>query len=124
MESKRDRAPPGSCSRIPRSTTRCSATLTDIHKVVTDLNEGKGTAGKLLNSDELHQQFSGSIAKIDSMIDKINSGQGTIGQLMVNPQLYDNLNGATRELHGLHARFPRQPEEVPAHQARHLLAPY
>ena len=66
-----------------------------------DLNAGKGTAGKLLKSEELHDQIHASIAKVDLIVDKINAGQGTIGQLLVNPQLYDTLNGATGEMQQL-----------------------
>ena len=66
-----------------------------------NLNAGKGTAGKLLNDDEIYNQLTLITQKVNTAIDKINSGQGTIGQLMVNPQLYDSLNGATRELNAL-----------------------
>ena len=86
-------------------------TVAEFHKVVEDLNAGKGTAGKLLKSDELHKQLQDSMAKVDLMLDKINSGQGTVGQLLVNQQLYDNLNGATREMHLLMKDFRANPKK-------------
>ncbi len=86
-----------------------------------DLNAGKGTAGQLLKSEDLSNQLKATISKIDSIIDKVNSGQGTIGQLLVNQQLYDNLNGAYARDASSDAGFPRQPQEVSAHQALDIL---
>ncbi len=83
-------------------------TIAGVHKLVDDLNAGKGTAGQLLKSEDLSNQLKETISKIDSMLDKVNSGQGTIGQLLVNQQLYDNLNGATREMHLSDEGFPGQ----------------
>lgn len=68
---------------------------------MTDLNAGKGTAGKLLKDDQLYQKLDNLEAKLNLTLDKINSGQGTLGQLMVNPALFDSLNGATREFQSL-----------------------
>jgi len=79
--------------------------------LVDDLNAGQGTAGKLLKSDDLHNQISASLSKIDVMLDKLNAGQGTLGQLLVNPQLYDNLSGATREMHLLMKDFRANPKK-------------
>jgi phospholipid/cholesterol/gamma-HCH transport system substrate-binding protein len=86
-------------------------TIADLHKIVTDLNEGKGTAGKLLKSDELSNQLHATMARVDTLLDKVNSGQGTLGQLLVNPQLYDNLSGATREMNGLMKDFRANPKK-------------
>ena len=106
-----DKGPRASCSRIRRSTTKRKQTIAGVHKLVDDLNAGKGTAGQLLKSDDLSNQLKDTIAKIDSVIDKVNSGQGTIGQLLVNQQLYDNLNGATREMHLLMKDFRANPKK-------------
>ena len=69
-----------------------------VKKILENLNAGKGTAGKLLNDDEVYRQLNLIAAKVTETIDKINAGQGTIGQLVVNPQLYESLNMATLEL--------------------------
>jgi hypothetical protein len=82
-----------------------------VHKLVDDLNAGKGTAGQLLKNEDLSNQLKATMTKIDSIIDKVASGQGTIGQLLVNQQLYDNLNGATREMHLLMKDFRANPKK-------------
>jgi phospholipid/cholesterol/gamma-HCH transport system substrate-binding protein len=76
-----------------------------------DVNEGKGTVGKLLKSDDLHDQLKSSIARLDTLLDKVNSGQGTLGQLLVNPALYESLDGTTRELHALLKDFRANPKK-------------
>jgi phospholipid/cholesterol/gamma-HCH transport system substrate-binding protein len=68
---------------------------------VDDLNDGKGTAGKLLKDDELYRRMNQLVANLETSLDKVNSGQGTLGQLLVNGQLYESLNGATREAQDL-----------------------
>ncbi len=79
--------------------------------VLTGIQEGKGTAGKLLKSDELHTQIAGLIKRIDTTVEKLNTGQGTIGQLLVNPQLYESLNGVSKEMHGLMKDFRANPKK-------------
>ena len=95
--------------------------ITEARKMLDDLNAGKGTAGKLLKDEELYNQVNQIMAKLNAAVDKINAGQGTIGQLVVNPR---SLQFAERH----HPRsavigegYPRQSQEVPAHQARAVL---
>ena len=85
--------------------------LDQVHTMLADLNAGKGTAGKILKSDDLANQIHQTLAKLDTTIDKINSGQGTLGQLLVNPSLYESVDGATRELNGLLKDFRANPKK-------------
>jgi phospholipid/cholesterol/gamma-HCH transport system substrate-binding protein len=75
--------------------------LAQMDKILTDINDGKGTVGKILKTDELNDQIRGTIAKVDSLMDKINNGQGTLGMLLNNPALYEDLDGMMRESHEL-----------------------
>ena len=86
-------------------------TTVELRKMAEDLNAGKGTAGKLLKSDELSTNINKLLAKIDATIDKVNSGQGTLGQLMVNPQLYESMNGTMKEVNGLMKDFRSNPKK-------------
>jgi phospholipid/cholesterol/gamma-HCH transport system substrate-binding protein len=85
----------------PQLYDEARASITDAKQLLENLKAGKGTAGKLLNDDEIANQLTLIAQKVNTAIDKINSGQGTIGQLMVNPQLYDALNGTMREVNSL-----------------------
>ena len=82
-----------------------------LNNITAGVEQGKGTAGKLLKSDELSNQIQATIGRLDGILDKINAGQGTIGQLLVNTSLYDNLNGTTREMHELMKDFRANPKK-------------
>src|ERR1019366_4758809 len=71
--------------------------LDEIRQLLADVNAGKGTVGKLLKDDQLHQHLDELVAKFNTTIDKINAGQGTLGQFIVNPPLYDSLKAASGE---------------------------
>ena len=75
------------------------------------LNQGQGTVGKLLKSDDLHNQLQATMGRLDMLLDKVNNGQGTIGQLLVNPSLYQNLDSTTREINGLMKDFRANPKK-------------
>ena len=92
-----------------RSFTR--ATIGDLRGILAGLQQGKGTAGKLLSSDDLHNQLQATIGRLDTLLDKINNGQGTLGQLLVNPSLYQNLDSTTREINGLMKDFRANPKK-------------
>lgn len=81
------------------------------NQLLADLQAGKGSAGRLLKSDELADQIKGTMGRLDTMLDKINSGNGTIGMLMNNPSLYENLDATTREMHGLMKDFRANPKK-------------
>ena len=70
-----------------------------------------GRYGKLLSSDDLHNQLQATIGRLDTLLDKINNGQGTLGQLLVNPSLYQNLDSTTREVNGLMKDFRANPKK-------------
>ena len=85
--------------------------VTELRTLVSNLNAGKGTAGKLLNDDGLHNRLVATLDRLNSTLDKVNGGQGTIGQLMVNPQLYDSATGVSRELNSLLADVHKNPKK-------------
>ena len=85
--------------------------ILDLRRMLADVEAGHGTVGKLLKSDELHNQIKSTLGKVDLMIDRLNAGQGTIGQLLVNQSLYDSLEGTSRELNGLLKDFRSNPKK-------------
>jgi phospholipid/cholesterol/gamma-HCH transport system substrate-binding protein len=79
--------------------------------LITNLNAGKGTAGKLLTDDTAHAKMITALDRFNSTLDKVNSGQGTIGQLMVNPALYENLVGTSAEVRAFMKDFHTNPKK-------------
>ena len=66
-----------------------------------DLRSGKGTAGKLLEDDELYKRINRmadrvnhSIDQIDSIVAEVNAGRGTLGRLVKDEQIYNDARAA------------------------------
>ena len=60
--------------------------------MLSDINNGHGSLGKLFNDDSLYTRANATIDKLNSIADNINEGNGTIGKLIRDPALYDNAN--------------------------------
>ena len=80
----------GQIAKNPALYNNANATITDVrksvdglNKILADLNAGKGTAGKLLKSDELADQIENDHRPPRYFARQINNGKGTIGQLMI-----------------------------------------
>ncbi len=82
----------------------------DINSITTDLNQGKGTAGKLLKDEQLYEdardtlaKFNSTAGKLDVLIGDAQSGKGTVGKLLTDETLYNNLNQTTANINQLSA---------------------
>ncbi|MDQ3634188.1 MAG: MlaD family protein [Acidobacteriota bacterium] len=71
----------------------------EFEAIARELNEGKGTAGKLLKDEQLYEEariavnrVNGLTAKFDSIINDAQSGKGTLGKLLTDETLYNNAN--------------------------------
>ncbi len=62
----------------------------NLNGISKQIHSGKGTLGKLLYSDKLYNQLSGTIGQADQIIGKINQGQGTAGKLINSDALYNH----------------------------------
>ncbi|MEO8073894.1 MAG: MlaD family protein, partial [Acidobacteriota bacterium] len=74
----------------------------DVNSITTDLNAGKGTAGKLLKDEQLYNdardslaKFNSTASKLDILIGDAQNGKGTIGKLLTDETLYNNINQTT-----------------------------
>jgi len=73
----------------------------DIHGLVTTLQEGKGTLGKLLTNDEAYNHLNNILANSDQMVAGIRKGQGTIGKLVTSDEMYGKVNAALDNVNGV-----------------------
>ena len=77
----------------------------DVSSITADLNQGKGTAGKLLKDEQLYNdardtivKFNTATTKLDILIGDAQSGKGTVGKLLTDETLYNNLNQTTANI--------------------------
>lgn len=73
----------------------------DIHDLVTSLQEGKGTLGKLMTDDSAYNHLSSLLAHSDQVVTGIQKGQGTLGKLVTSDELYGKVNSALDNVNGV-----------------------
>jgi phospholipid/cholesterol/gamma-HCH transport system substrate-binding protein len=76
----------------------------DVRSVISSLQEGKGTLGKLLTDEQAYNNLNGLLAKSNEMVGGIQKGRGTLGKLVASDEMYgkenatlDNVNGVVTD---------------------------
>lgn len=69
------------------------AILVKIQDIVGDIENGKGTIGKLLVDDSLLKSLQATVDQVQVLTTTLNSKTGTIGHLVNDNALYDKING-------------------------------
>ena len=64
----------------------------EIQDIVSEVHEGKGTIGKLLNDDRAYNHLNSILAKGDQIVSDVQSGQGTLGKLLMTDELYTKVD--------------------------------
>lgn len=79
-----------------------------LDSITNDLNEGKGSAGKLLKDERLYEDARDTLAKFNSTAEKLDailadarSGKGTFGKILTDETLYNNLNQTASNINQL-----------------------
>lgn len=66
--------------------------------VLTKVNEGSGTLGKLVNEDALYAETASAMRSFREIMDKINQGKGTAGLLVNDPSLFRNAKATLQKV--------------------------
>jgi phospholipid/cholesterol/gamma-HCH transport system substrate-binding protein len=69
-----------------------------IGQIITKVNTGQGTIGKVLNDPALYDHLNSVAGKIDAMAATIQQGQGSIGKLVASDELYNRANETVGKL--------------------------
>jgi phospholipid/cholesterol/gamma-HCH transport system substrate-binding protein len=106
-----------------RTLNKLDGLVQNLEAVSLGLEEGRGSLGKLLQDDELHESFAATLdetratladlrttqndvgarvasaaGSVDSLAASFRSGEGTLNRLAEDPALYENLNEAADRL--------------------------
>lgn len=81
----------------------------DIAEITKRLNNGEGTLGKLLSSDdELYQNLNSAASDICSIVDRLERGEGSLGKLLsTDDELYTNLNAFVADVSSITDKIER-----------------
>jgi phospholipid/cholesterol/gamma-HCH transport system substrate-binding protein len=69
------------------------------------LVRGEGTAGRLLNDDQLYVNMNATALELRRTLAEINRADGTFGRLIRDPVLYDRIHGAVARVDSLGAQI-------------------
>lgn len=83
------------------------ALVDSLKRVATNLENGKGTIGKLLHDDQLYERLNSAMDNIQKITQKIGNGEGTIGKLVTDEKAYNKLNSALEGLSNTLGRIER-----------------
>ena len=73
----------------------------DVHGLVQDLQNGKGTLGKLFTDDQAYNNLNGLLAKGNDLAGGVQQGKGTLGKLVTSDELYGKANQALDNVNGV-----------------------
>ena len=73
----------------------------DIHGLITSIQEGKGTIGKLMTDDEAYKHLNSLLAHSDQVVTGVQKGQGTLGKLVTSDELYGKVNSSLDNVNGV-----------------------
>ncbi|MFY9553253.1 MAG: MlaD family protein [Blastocatellia bacterium] len=72
-----------------------------LQELMDNINQGKGTIGKLLHDDAFYVNLNRAILEFQGIGARVSKGDGTIARLLNDPKLYDDLRGATSSVQGI-----------------------
>jgi phospholipid/cholesterol/gamma-HCH transport system substrate-binding protein len=66
-----------------------SDSIQRLNAIVTKIDTGKGTLGKLINDPQLYDELYASLSGINKVMGSLLDGEGTLARLLDDPALYD-----------------------------------
>jgi phospholipid/cholesterol/gamma-HCH transport system substrate-binding protein len=72
-----------------------------LQELMDNINQGKGTIGKLLHDDAFYVNMNRAILEFQDIGARVGKGNGTIARLLNDPKLYDDLRSATNDVQGI-----------------------
>lgn len=72
--------------------------LNGVDAIVSAIQNGKGSVGRLINDPELYNRANSTIAQLQKLTNQITEGKGSIGKLLYSDELYDKFNDSVTKL--------------------------
>lgn len=64
----------------------------NLQEIVTRINQGEGTIGKLVTDDTLYRRVDSITENVRTLTAQVSAGQGTVGKLMMSDELYQKID--------------------------------
>ena len=69
-----------------------------VDDIVSAIQSGKGSVGKIINDPELYNRANATVAQLQQLANQITEGKGSIGKLLYSDELYDKINDSVTKL--------------------------
>ena len=77
---------------------RLSKLSEQLSSIVKDVQDGKGTVGRLFNDESLYNNLNATVRETEEVMRLIKSGNGSAGRFVNDPALYNNANELALQL--------------------------
>ncbi len=75
---------------LSQTSDEIRSAVADARKIVTDINAGQGTVGKLVRDDTFYNDATASMTNLKEILQKINRGDGSVGKLINDDSFLKN----------------------------------
>jgi len=72
-----------------------------LQELMDNINQGKGTVGKLLHDDALYVNLNRAVLEFQDVGARVTKGDGTLAKLLNDPKLYKDLQAAVDNVQGM-----------------------
>jgi len=76
------------------TTDQISKLIESLNALITRLDKGSGTVGRLVNDPSLYNEIKGLTVTTKELVKKLEESQGTVGKLVEDPELYNRISAA------------------------------
>jgi len=66
--------------------------ITRLERIVTKIDNGEGSLGRLVNNPVLYDEMTTMSARLNLLLARLEAGEGTLGKLIADPSLYAENN--------------------------------
>lgn len=106
---------------ITDNSEKVGTTMTNFQEILTKINQGEGTIGKLLNDPSLHDQLLAAITDIktaatgakdfmanaQAIVDQVKSGKGTLGSLVYDETAGNSIKATVANLQAVSEKLAK-----------------
>ncbi len=94
-------------TNLSRASDRIDTLMEGMNRIVAQINEGKGSLGRLLKEEEAVDHLNAALASLREISEKINQGKGTLGRLVNEDDTVSRLNDTLASVQSISEKINR-----------------
>jgi phospholipid/cholesterol/gamma-HCH transport system substrate-binding protein len=98
-------------NKLNEMLAKANTAVEKIDRITGDIEAGKGTVGKLIKDEKLHDDLQASLTSMRNITDRLDKGEGSAGKLLRDEKLYNSINELSTEMVKLLYDFRQSPRK-------------